>query len=327
MSLTSIIITTHNRPHLLARAIESVIAAGLDTELVVVDDASTDETVHIGRDHRAINYVRLERNQGVAGARNVGLLASRGEYVTFLDDDDRRLPDSLAAQVKILEADGQAGLIYGQAICGDQSGRPTDHLYPLVCPQGDLFWDLLSQNFIPCGSAVFRRSCLNSVGLLDDSIPGLDDWDLWIRIAELYPIIALEQPVMIWRRSTPSSGQGSSNAAALVSQSVRQFGRKWMKLPRAANASPKMRRQAWQRFSANVAGHLAWEAIRSARYGDMTQASGNILALLRLCPLAALRLARRRNLLYLLRAIVKQTEPSAPTYSDLIDLTKGPSLH
>jgi glycosyltransferase involved in cell wall biosynthesis len=324
MSLTSIIITTHNRPQLLARAVESVRGAGIDTELIVVDDASSDETVSIWRTHPSIKYVRLERNQGVAGARNVGLLASGGEYVTFLDDDDLRLPDSLAAQVRILEADKQAGLIYGQAICGDQSGRPTAHFYPLVCPQGDLFWDLLSQNFIPCGSAVFRRSCLNSIGLLDDSVPGLDDWDLWIRIAELYPIIALEQPVMIWRRSTPASGQGSSHATDLVSLCVRQFRRRWLVLPRAAAASPQMKRLAWRRFSANVAAHLAWAAMRSARYGEKTQAAANVFALLRLCPVAALRLARTRNLLYLLRTIVKQAGQTAPTYSELIN---RPSLH
>src|SRR5258708_7920750 len=276
MSLTSLIITTHNRPQLLARASASARAAGTNIEVVVVDDASTDETAGVCRTLSWINYVRVERNQGVAGARNVGLLASRGEYVTFLDDDDLRLPNSLDEQIKFLEADKQAGLIYGQAIYGDQSGQSANKIYPLACPQGDLFWNLLGQNFIPCGSAVFRRSCLNSVGLLDDDLPGLDDWDLWIRIAELYPIIALEKPGMVWRRSTPVSGQGTSQAAVIVLQSVRQFRQQWMKLPIAANASAKMRRVAWQRFSANMVAHLVWEAIRSLRHGDIRQAAKNI---------------------------------------------------
>jgi cellulose synthase/poly-beta-1,6-N-acetylglucosamine synthase-like glycosyltransferase len=305
MPLTSIIITTHNRPQLLARAVESARAAGTNTEVVVVDDASTDETGRLCRAMPWVNYVRVERNQGVAGARNVGLLASRGEYVTFLDDDDLRLPDSLDEQVELLETDERAGLIYGQAIWGNQRGEPTNHIYPLVCPQGDVFWTLMCQNFIPCGSAVFRRSCLNRVGLLDNNLPGLDDWDIWIRIAELYPVIALEKPVMIWRRSTPASGQGTSQSADLASQCVRQFRQWWLKLPRAADAAPRMRREAWQRFSANVAAHLVWEALRSLRYGDVTQAIKNSFVALRLCPLSAVRLARRRNVLYLLRAIAR----------------------
>jgi glycosyltransferase involved in cell wall biosynthesis len=319
MSLTSIIITTHNRPHLIARAIESARAAGTNCEIIVVDDASTDETGSVCRTLPCINYVRVERNQRVAGARNVGLLASCGEYVTFLDDDDLRLPDSLDEQVKLLEADQQAGLIYGQAIWGDQSGQPMKQIYPLECPQGDLFWDLLSQNFIPCGSAVFRRSCLNRVGLLDNSLPGLDDWDLWIRIAELYPIIALEKPVMIWRRSTPASGQGTSQGADVVSHGVRQFRQFWLKLPRMANASPEMKRAAWQRFSANMASHLVWEAMRSLRHGNIAQATKNIVTVLQLSPLAVARLARKGNILALLRALARQTRQSPASYSDSIN--------
>jgi hypothetical protein len=324
MSLTSIIITTHNRPHLLARAVESARAAGTNIEVVVVDDASTDETGSVCRTLPRVNYVRVERNQRVAGARNIGLLASRGEYVTFLDDDDRRLPNSVDEQVKLLEARREAGLIYGQAIWGDQRSEPTKRIYPRACPQGDVFWNLLCQNFIPCGSAVFRRSCLNRVGLLDHSLSGLDDWDIWIRIAELYPIIALEKPVMIWRRSTPVSGQGTSQAAEMASQCVRQFRQRWLKLQRAADASPQVKLMAWRRFSANMAAHLVWEAIRSLRHGDTIQATKNIFMVLRLCPLAAVRLARKRNVLYLLRTIAREARSASPSYSDSIN---RPSWH
>ena len=296
MSLTSIIITTHDRPQLLKQAVESARLTGKDIEIIVVDDASTDETRSLCRTLSGIKYVRLERNQRVAGARNVGLLASRGEFVSFLDDDDVRLPNSLDEQVTQLQADPQAGLIYGQAILGDQSGQPTKEVYPLACPQGDLFWDLLGQNFIPCGSAVFRRSCLNRVGILDSDLSGVDDWDLWIRIAELYPIIALAKPVMVWRRSTPASRQGTSQAARIVTQGVRQFRRQWMNLPRTAHAPAKLRRVAWQRFSANLGAHLVWEALRSLRLGSVAQATRNIFALAHLGPLVLVRVGRSRSI-------------------------------
>jgi hypothetical protein len=318
MSLTSIIITTHHRPRLLLHAVASARASGSNIEVIVVDDASKDETARVCGTLPGINYVRLDHNQRVAGARNVGLLASGGEYVTFLDDDDRRLPNSLDEQVKLLEADKHAGLIYGQAIWGEQSGNPTRQKYPLVCPQGDVFWDLLRENFIPCGSAVFRRSCLNCVGLLDNTLPGLDDRDLWIRIAELYPIIALEKPVMIWRRSTPASAQGTSLAAAIVSQSVRQFREGWLKLPRAVNASPETRREAWQRFSENMAAHLVWETIRSLRHGEITQATKNFFTLSKPGPMAVVRLARKRRILSLARTIFRRPRETSASYSNSI---------
>src|SRR5438270_3788894 len=143
MPRASIIIATHSRPQLLPRAIESARAAGLDVEVIVVDDASTDETAAVCRALKGIKYLRVERNQRVAGARNIGLVASQGEYISFLDDDDTRLPGSLDLQIELLEREPQAGLIYAKAIWGNQQGEPEDRSYPADCPQGDSFWQLL----------------------------------------------------------------------------------------------------------------------------------------------------------------------------------------
>src|SRR5688500_7060448 len=85
MASISVIIPTHSRPHLLPRAVESARAAGTVVEVVVVDDASTDDTAAACRALKGINYLRLAYNQGVAGARNAGVLSSSAEYITFLD--------------------------------------------------------------------------------------------------------------------------------------------------------------------------------------------------------------------------------------------------
>jgi glycosyltransferase involved in cell wall biosynthesis len=280
---------------LLKHAVESARLAGTSIEIIVVDDASTDETARVCRDMPGIKYIRVERNQCVAGARNLGLLVSAGKYITFLDDDDQRLAGSLDLQVKRLEGSQEAGLIYGQAALIDQSGKSTRVIYPRLCPQGDVFWPLLGRNFIPCGGAIFRRSCLDHIGLLDQSLAGIDDWDLWIRIAELYPIIALEEPVMLWRQSTPASKQGTSSAATIVSKSIRQFRQGWLKLPRVTNASTEMKRRAWRDFSANMAAHLSWEVLRSLRHRRLVQASKNLFALLGLGPFVLLQLLRYKT--------------------------------
>lgn len=294
MPKASVIITTHNRPRLLPRAVESARRAGSDVEIVVVDDASVDETAEVCKGLAGVNYVRVERNQRVAGARNVGLVASSGEYVSFLDDDDVRLPDSLDQQIEMLDAAPDAGLIYGQAIMDE--GKSFSRSYPRQCPQGDIFWQLVSRNFIPCGSVVFRRSCLSRVGLLDNSIPGLDDWDLWVRIAEIYPVIALATPVIIWRRSTPASGQGTSEAAGLVSLNVRQFRNCWMNLPRSVEAPKRTKRVAWRDFSENMAEHLLWESARSLRCGKPGQSLRNLSVMPRLSPLSFMAILEHRIL-------------------------------
>ena len=303
MPKASIIITTHNRPHLLPRAVNSARASGTDIEIVVVDDASSDRTAEVCQALPNINYVRVERNQRVAGARNIGLVASSGEYVSFLDDDDVRLAGSLDEQIAILQKEPPAGLIYGQAIPEDHTGKQHNP-YPFDCPQGDIFWELLSYNFIPCGSAVFRRSCLSRVGMLDDSVAGVDDWDLWVRIAEIYPIIASQSPVIVWRQPTPTSGQGSSKTVDLIALSRRQLRERWLKLPRAASAPEQKRRDAWRGFSRIVSEHLVWETTRALAEARLRNARESAFLLLRLHPAGPLRVTKRWTNISTLRTLL-----------------------
>jgi hypothetical protein len=188
-------------------------------------------------------------------------------------------------------------LIYGQALISGATDRLTVDRYPQPCPEGDVFWQLLTQNFIPSGSVLFRRSCLLSTGLLERSIAGIDDWDLWVRIAALYSVVALDQPVVIWRRPSPDSDQGSARAVEMVALSTRQFRRHWLKMPRVTQASPAVRRKAARRFSQNMANHLAIEALRSLSHGQVMRANRCVVAALRHhSPGLALRLLRRFSL-------------------------------
>ena len=293
MAKVSIIIATRNRPHLLGRAVESAQAAGKDVEVVVVDDGSVDKTAEVCSSLSNILPVRVERNQGVAGARNIGILASTGEYITFLDDDDLRLPNSLELQVQALDSDSQSGLVYGQALQADVNGAITSRVVPQYCPDGDVFWELLERNFMPCGSVVFRRSCLSKVGLLDHAIAGIDDWDLWIRIAEFYPVQAVKQPVIVYRQSQPASGQGTSDAAKIVRMSTQQF-QAWINAPRAAEAPAGMRAAATRQFSQNLAAHLTLDMGRAFAKGKVVHAAKDLGCLLRSHPGGFMRMIQRR---------------------------------
>src|SRR5690349_9295348 len=146
----SVVITTYNRALMLPHAIESARNAATNPEVIVVDDCSTDNTPAVCAEIDGIRYVRLSTNSGLASARNTGIAESSSDFISFLDDDDLRLPGSLDQQLRAITVDEKLALCYGQALIGDARRQlPTGEIYPLHCPHGDIFWELLEDNFIP----------------------------------------------------------------------------------------------------------------------------------------------------------------------------------
>ncbi len=283
MSKVSVIIPTHSRPDLLPRAVESARAAGTDVEVVVVDDASSDQTSEVCKKLSGIKYVRVDRNQGVAGARNLGLMHATGEYIAFLDDDDLRLPGSLDSQAKMLDAQPEAGFVCGAMIMADQNYRPTGEI---VCPRvsGDVFFHLMELNFPIMGLAVLvRKECFVRVGLFYRQVDGIDDWDMFLRIAELHQVLVDAEPVGIYRQPTVRSEQGSSARAAQLLRLARHQ-KKLMELPRVAERSWWQRQGIRCRTKNRIADHLLWSALQLMPQREFGPAYANLIAALRLAP-------------------------------------------
>lgn len=291
MTKVSIIITTYNRCALLPRAVESARRAGDQIEIIVVDDASQDQTRDVCEAMGDVHYIGVRRRRGVSGARNLGIIASTAEYICFLDDDDVRLPGTIDAQVALLQAEPSAGMVYGRVLFGDEECRPKGGFYPQSCPQGDVFWELLRWNFIPCQSVVFRRDCLQRVGLLDEDAPGIDDWDLWVRIAELYPVIAIEEAVAIWRQPTFTSGQMSQRCERMHRLARRLHRDKWLRLPRALEATARRRREIARSFAEYSAQQLIWEAVPRLKARRLSDFARVTIALFGMYPLIGSKLA------------------------------------
>lgn len=289
MARVSLIIPTFDRPHMLPRCVESALAAGASVEVVVVDDASTGATAEVCRGLRGVRCVRLERNRGVAGARNVGLLASTSEYVAFLDDDDLRLPGSLDLQLALIEAAPEAAFVAGGVLLADQSLVPTGAAAVPNARSGDVFWQVveLGVHLVP-SSVVVRRECLLEVGLFNERIPGIDDWDMWARLAESRPAVLDDRPVCLYRSPAPDSGQGSSALGPHMLAAVRHQA-KLLSLPRALAAPAAVRRAARRNTRRRVADTLSWRAAEQLPRGAFRFAAGNFLAALRISPLRAAR--------------------------------------
>jgi hypothetical protein len=111
-------------------------------------------------------------------------------------------------------------------------------------------------------------------------------------------------PVIIWRPATADSHQGSSDTVDVINLSITHFRARCLQMARMTTASHRERRQAWRRFSLNIAEHLAWEAFRSLRAGQIVRAFSSARTLLRLHPTSLVQLTRRWARASTLRAML-----------------------
>ena len=197
--LVSVVIPCYNQAHFLGEAIESVLAQSHPNfEIIVVDDGSTDDTSEVASRYQKVRIVRQD-NRGLSAARNAGLAESRGEYVVFLDADDRLLPGALEVGVKELEAHPECALVFGRwnNIAADGSPLPT------VRPphdEQDHYLALLHTCYIRMHAVVYRRAVFESVGGFDTSLSASEDYDMYLRIARNYPVHHHDEVVAEYRR-------------------------------------------------------------------------------------------------------------------------------
>jgi glycosyltransferase involved in cell wall biosynthesis len=186
----TIIIPTHSRFALLSRhALPSALGQeDVDFEVVVVDDASTDETAArlAALDDPRIRVVRHDECRRLAAARNTGVEHARAGWLAFLDDDDIWAPRKLRLQVDAAAAAG-AEWVYGKTLVVDEDIRVTD-VDPLPAPD-EIAGLLLRGNFVPGGgSAVMAKADLvRRAGPFDETLRYFEDWDMWLRMAAIGP--------------------------------------------------------------------------------------------------------------------------------------------
>lgn len=216
----SVIIPTYNRAQLVTRAIRSALEQSFDDlEVLVVDDASTDNTIETvaGIADPRIRYLRQPFNQDVSAARNRGLRAAQGDFIAFLDSDDEWLPGKLEAQIaRFREAPDSVGLVYTGSITRFDDGKERVFLPE---HRGDVFREILLKNITDAGSAsvMIRRNVVRVVGFFDERIPAMEDYDYWIRAARFYEFDFVDQPLVRYHESARSDRRSlvpDSDAAA-----------------------------------------------------------------------------------------------------------------
>jgi glycosyltransferase involved in cell wall biosynthesis len=197
----SVVIPTRNRSKLLATTLHAVLRQqAVDLEVIVVDEASTDDTpamLAAIRDSR-VQFLRHEAPRGVSTARNRGAEEARGDWIAFLDDDDLWAPDKLARQLEAATAADRDWVYTGAVNIGDDLqivyGRP-----PL--PPEEVVPAIVRYNAIPGGGSnvVLRRSVFRRVGPFDTRLRNTEDWEMWIRLAKAGPPAWVRSPLMAYR--------------------------------------------------------------------------------------------------------------------------------
>lgn len=179
----SVVIPAYNAEAYLCQAVESVLAQqDVTVQVIVVDDGSTDGTPACAATFgEGITYV-AQQNAGPVAARNRGLSLCECDWVAFLDADDVWEPEKLHTQLYHAQQ-SDADFVFSNAFnIGD-----VEHVAPLRYtnrpPEGDLFRELLMDNFIVLSSVLLRKDVLDQCGGFREEFVGVEDWELWLRIA------------------------------------------------------------------------------------------------------------------------------------------------
>jgi glycosyltransferase involved in cell wall biosynthesis len=163
----SIVITTYNRPGMILETLQSIYDDDyLNREIIVVDDCSD---VEYDLDHYGIKYLRHEKNMGLSFAKNTGIDVCTGEYVKFVDDDDKLIPGQLKIQVQYLDDHPDVGVVYSDILKFNETG---------------IISRMKGGYQVPAGSMLIRRSVFDRIRWSEKHSGKGEDSILWKEIRE-----------------------------------------------------------------------------------------------------------------------------------------------
>lgn len=195
--LVSVIIPHHDDVDTLASCLASALNQTLaDLEVVLVDDASSEPIEVVVRDIRdsRLRFFRHDFNRGAAAARNTGIKEARGRFIAFLDADDTWEPTKLERQLEALRLAGDRGLA---SCCSYHLLRPDGRL-ELHRPPLRVDWHrylLWGCDLSPGSTLVVEASIFDDIGLFDDSLRRLEDWDWLLRFTSRFEIVSVVEPL------------------------------------------------------------------------------------------------------------------------------------
>jgi len=292
--LVSVVIPCFGQSHYLSEAIDSVLSQTYPhLEVLVVDDSSPDNASQIAARYPGVRCLRCD-NQGMAGARNFGIRNTSGDFLVFLDSDDRLLPTAIETAVRLFREHPEAAAVAGRFRRIAQDGNPIETFeQPIV--QRDHYARLMTENWagFPARS-IYRRAVFEHVKGFDPELDAAADFGLNLEIARQFPFWSHGELVAEHRTH---GGNSSGDAARMLKQSLAAVGRQRRHTrgdPELKSAYRKARR-FWKRYYGEL---LVAQIGRSKRNGERGRALRETATLARYSPRLLRRVpgARRRPL-------------------------------
>lgn len=292
--LVSVIIPCYAQGHYLQDAITSVLGQTYRPfELIVVNDGSPDSAVIeavLGPYREQLTYV-VQANMGLSGARNAGLAHAQGEFVTFLDADDRLLPRALQAGVDAFVVHPASGLVWGLNRLIDAQGELLVTRKRTFVTEGG-YAALLETNIVgPPVGVMFRRSTLLAVGAFSPAMHFAEDYELYLRLAREKEIHCHGEVVVEYRLHGTNMSRNHQGMLAGVLRAL-DAQEKWVRgHPALRRALRKGRRDARRREDGEPGLVRLSEDVRAGRW---LRAGGGAFVLLLKYPRLFLRLLGHR---------------------------------
>ena len=202
----TVLMSVYNGEKYLQEAVDSILGQTFkDFEFLIVNDGSTDKTGKILESYNdpRIKIINNEKNIGLTKSLNKGLKLARGEYIARQDADDISMPERLEKEVEFLNQNRSAGLVGTDYLIINEKGKVV-HIVKCLNGSRELRIKLLEGNQFGHGSVMLRRECIGKVGTYREEFKFAQDYDLCLRIAEVYDVANISEPLYKWRIDSKS---------------------------------------------------------------------------------------------------------------------------
>lgn len=289
MASVSVIIPCYNGERYLAEAIESILAQTYPvTEIIVVDNASTDNSKAVVARYPQVKYIHIYPNQGPSGACNKGISESIGEYIVVLDFDDRLLPNAIEIGISNLQNHPDCMFAFGPCRLIDEYGLPHHAEIdrnvlekPVV---GSAYEYLLRGTCLnPLGRHIVRRSLFDKIGGFDTSMYSAYDYDFYLRALNVFPCVSHAETVVEYRQHP-----NSISLRYASSKHLRQFLTIYSKQKKFIQANPQYisaYREGLSRWTSMMMhDYVFYEVLTCLKEGKFKEAISVLLLVLRYNP-------------------------------------------